>query len=185
MIVDRDRLANARRLLAPLGVRPEDLLGDNTHRTELPTWAEYLPQVIAAAGPGANRTYWTRMATAWGSRALDEVVASDIEAMQHLMTATARSRRNTRSGRHAGEHVVAAARAVYNRAIADGLIAPGASPAHKVAKPRRLPNTRRARTPGELAAINTAAQGQPEPGRRRQHRLPRTTFRAHAVDPGT
>ena len=29
------------------------------------------------------------MAAAWGSRALDEVVASDIEAMQHHMAATA------------------------------------------------------------------------------------------------
>jgi hypothetical protein len=51
------------------------------------------------------------------------------------MAATARSRRNSRSGPHAGEHVIAAARAIYNRAIADGLIEPGASPAHRVTKP--------------------------------------------------
>jgi integrase len=54
--------------------------------------------------------------------------------------------------------VIAAARAVFNRAIADGLIAPGASPAHQVAKPRCLPNTRRALITDELAQINTAAR---------------------------
>jgi hypothetical protein len=46
--------------------------------------------------------------------------------MQHRMAATARSRRNSRHGRHAGEHVIAAARTIYNRAIADGHIEQGA-----------------------------------------------------------
>ena len=127
----------------------------------MPTLDDYLPSVIASARPGANRTYgsyWTRMAAAWGSRRLDQISANDIEAMQHQMAATARSRRNSRHGRHAGEHVIAAARAMYNRAIADGLIAPGASPAHRVAKPRRLPITRRALTAHELGQINATAR---------------------------
>jgi hypothetical protein len=47
-----------------------------------------------------------------------------------------------RNGRNAGEHIVTAARAVYNRAIADGHIDPLASLAHRVAKPRRNPSTR-------------------------------------------
>jgi integrase len=89
---------------------------------------------------------------------LDAIAASDIEAMQRQMAATARSRRNSRSGRHAGEHVIAAARAIYNRAIADGLIGAAASPAHRVVKPRRLPSTRRALTPHELEQINLAAR---------------------------
>ncbi len=61
-------------------------------------------------------------------------------------------------GNPAGEHVIAAARALYNRAIADDLIEPGASPAHRVAKPRRLPSTRRALTTHELTEINLAAR---------------------------
>ncbi len=65
-------------------------------------------------------------------------------------TPPARSGRTTRHGRHAGEHVVAAARAIYNRAIADGLIDQNDSPAHRVVKPRQLPNTRRALTDWEL-----------------------------------
>lgn len=155
------RIAIARDLLAQLGVTLADLHDGETPTAAVPTLADYLPCVIAAAGPGANRTYgsyWIRMATAWGARPLDQISASDIEAMQHRMAATARSRRNSRHGRHAGEHVIAAARAIYNRAIADGHIAPGASPAHRVAKPRRLPSTRRALTAHELDQINAVAR---------------------------
>ncbi len=54
--------------------------------------------------------------------------------------------------------MIAAARAIYNRAIADGLIDPTASPAHRVVKPRRLPSIRRALSPQELEQINLAAR---------------------------
>lgn len=161
MTADASRIAAARQLLAQLGVTVADLHGDDGAPCPVPTLADYLPAVRAAAGPGANRTYgtyWDRMLTEWGPRRLDEMTASDIEAMQHALAATARSRRHGRHGRHAGEHVIAAARAVYTRAIADGLINPGASPAHRVAKPRRLPSTRRALTPFELDQINAAAR---------------------------
>jgi site-specific recombinase XerD len=160
MPADPARIAIARDLLTQLGVTLADLQHDKAPTSAMPTLADYLPRVIAAAGPGANRTYgsyWTRMAAAWGARPLDRSSASDIEAMQHQMAATARSRRNSRHGRHAGEHV-AAARALYHRAIADGLIEPGASPAHRVAKPRRLPSTRRALTAHELDQINAATR---------------------------
>jgi hypothetical protein len=56
-----------------------------------------------------------------------------------------------------GENVISAARAFFTRAIADGLIPAGGSPAHQVSKPRRLPSPRRALTPSELAAINAVA----------------------------
>jgi integrase len=157
-----DRVEAAWRMLADLGVTITDLRDDLHNRRPMPTIAEYLPQVAAAAGPGARRTYgsyWTRMTVLWGQRSLDEVTATDIEALRFEAAASARSRRNSRSGRHSGEHVIAAARAIYNRAIADGLIEPGDSPAHQVAKPRRLPNTRRALTADELTQINEAARG--------------------------
>jgi integrase len=159
MPADPARVATARQLLAHLGVTLADLQAEPGPR--LPTLAEYLPRVIAAAGSGARRTYgtyWNRMAAIWGERTLDAIAATDIEAMQRQIAATARSRRNSRSGRHAGEHVIAAARALYNRAIADGLIDAAASPAHRVTKPRRLPSTRRALAPDELAEINLAAR---------------------------
>ena len=39
------------------------------------------------------------------------------------------------AGRHAGELLIAAARAFYNQAVADDLIQPADSPAHRVGKP--------------------------------------------------
>ena len=157
MPADPDRIATARQLLAHLGVTLADLSEDLRQRPDMPTIADY-PQVLAAAGPGARRTYgtyWSRMAAVYGSRPLDQIAASDIEALQRDMVATARSRRNSR---HAGEHDIAAACAFYNRAIADGLIDASASPAHRVVKPRRLPSTRRALSPQELEEINLAAR---------------------------
>src|SRR5579864_8489051 len=66
-------------------------------------------------------------------------------------------RRNARGGRSAAEHLVAALRCLYQRAVEDGLIAEADNPARKVAKPRRLPSTRRAVPDTRLAEINEAA----------------------------
>ena len=66
-------------------------------------------------------------------------------------------RRNARGGRSAEEHLVAALRCLYHRAVDDGLIAEADNPARKVAKPRRLPSTRRAVPDNRLAEINQAA----------------------------
>ncbi len=54
--------------------------------------------------------------------------------------------------------MIATARAVYTRAIANDLLPPGASPAHRVAKPRRLPGVRRALTTAELTRIDAVAR---------------------------
>jgi integrase len=162
MTVDAVRIATARQVLAQLGVTLADLAtADPDPQALLPTVAEYLPRVRAAAGSGGRRTYgsyWQRMAAEWGERPLDTVRASDIEALQREAIATARPRRNGRDGRHAGEHVIAAARALFNRAIADGLTPAGASPAHRVSKPRRLPSPRRALLAEELEQINRVAR---------------------------
>ncbi|WP_327034862.1 site-specific integrase [Micromonospora ureilytica] len=159
MSTDPDRVATARALLEHLGVTAADLTDSN--RPAMPTVAEYLPAVVAAASPATRRTYgssWRRMAAAYGDRRIDAVRASDIEALMRQAAAGARPRRNSRNGRHAGEHLIAAARAFYNRAIADGYLTIVDSPAHRVRKPRRLPNTRRALTPDELSDINAAAR---------------------------
>ena len=67
------------------------------------------------------------------------------------------ARRNARGGRSAEEHLVAALRCLYARAVDDGLITEAGNPARKVAKPRRLPSTRRAVPDTRLAEINKAA----------------------------
>ena len=82
MPADPARIAIARDLLTQLGVSLADLHGTETPASTVPTLADYLPSVIAAAGPGANRTYgsyWRRMAAAWGTRPLNQIMASDIE----------------------------------------------------------------------------------------------------------
>jgi len=63
------------------------------------------------------------------------------------------TRRNARGGRSAEEYLVAALRCLYQRAVDDGLIAEADNPARKVAKPRRLPTTRRALPDTRLAEI--------------------------------
>ena len=67
------------------------------------------------------------------------------------------ARRNARGGRSAQEHLVAALRCLYRRAVDDGLIAEADNPARKVAKPRRLPTTRRALPDTRLAEVNEIA----------------------------
>jgi hypothetical protein len=47
-------------------------------------------------------------------------------------------RRNSRGGRSAAEHLIAALRCMYKHAEEDGLINPADNPARKVDKPRRL-----------------------------------------------
>jgi integrase/recombinase XerC len=67
------------------------------------------------------------------------------------------ARRNARDGRSAEEHLVAALRCLYQRAVDDGLIAEADNPARKVAKPCRLPITCRALPDNRLAEINQVA----------------------------
>lgn len=61
-------------------------------------------------------------------------MATDVEALQRKAAGSAVQRRNGCRGRHAGEHVVAAARVMFTWAIADGLICAGASPAQQIGK---------------------------------------------------
>jgi len=67
------------------------------------------------------------------------------------------ARRNARGGRSAEEHLVAALRCLYQRAVDDRLIGEADNPARKVAKPRRLPSTRRAVPDVRLAEIDEVA----------------------------
>ncbi|WP_223838757.1 tyrosine-type recombinase/integrase [Saccharopolyspora pogona] len=128
-----------------------------------PTFAEYIPQVSAAVSAGTRRvygTYWKRVIEAWGHRRLDEPTALEIKHLTEHIRAQVVIRRNARGGRGgrgAAEHLIAALRCLYNHAIADGLIAEADNPARKVAKPRRLPSTRRGLADTRLEEINHVA----------------------------
>jgi integrase/recombinase XerC len=150
----------ARLLLARLGVSPADLLTTTPDRAPAPTFAEYIPVVRAAVGAGTRRvygSYWNRITEHWGSRRLDEPTPSEIQQHAEHLKANVVVRRNARGGRGAAEHFIAALRCLYRHAEADGHIPAGDNPARKVAKPRRLPSTRRAVPDTRLAEINHTA----------------------------
>ncbi|HXL94269.1 MAG TPA: site-specific integrase [Streptosporangiaceae bacterium] len=147
-------------LLERMGLAPADLLSAPAARRPAPTFAEYIPVVSAAVSDGTRRaygTYWNRVLDQWGTRRLDEPTPSDIRHLMAYVKANIVVRRNSRGGRSAEEHVVAALRCLYQRAVDDGLIRAANNPARKVAKPRRLPSTRRALPDDRLEQINQAA----------------------------
>ena len=149
-------------LLERMGLTPEDLAvaAVPQRRPEVPTFAEYVPVVSAAVSAGTRRaygSYWNRVVDQWGTRRLDEPTPSEIRQLMAYVKTHVVARRNARGGRSAEEHLVAALRCLYQRAVDDGLIAEADNPARKVAKPRRLPTTRRALPDNRLAQINEVA----------------------------
>jgi integrase/recombinase XerC len=148
----------ARLILARMGISPDDLL--NGPQAAAPTFAEYVPTVSAAVTDGTRRVYgayWKRVLDHWADRHLNEISPSDIQQLSEYVRTHVVARRNARGGRSASEHLIAALRCLYNHAVADGLITEAANPARKVAKPRRLPTTRRAVADVRLAEINVVA----------------------------
>ena len=146
-------------LLERMGLTPDDLTAVPQPRKSVPTFAEYVP-VVAAVSNGTRRaygSYWNRVVEHWGSRRLDEPAPSEIRQLMAYVKTHVVARRNARGGRSAEEHLVAALRCVYQRAVDDGLIAEADNPARKVAKPRRLPSTRRAVPDTRLTEINETA----------------------------
>src|SRR5690242_5242658 len=153
-------LAAARLLLERMGISPADLLDVRAARPVAPTFSEYVPVVAAAVSPGTRRaysSYWNRVVQAWGERRIDEPRPSEIEQLRGQVQANVVARRNARGGRSAAEHLVAALRCLYRRAVADGHLDAADNSALKVNKPRRLPSTRRAIGDARLAEINRVA----------------------------
>ena len=147
-------------LLERMGLTPADLAAVPQPRKLVPTFAEYVPVVSAAVSAGTRRaygSYWNRVVDQWGDRRLDEPTPSEIRQLMAYVKTHVVARRNARGGRSAEEHLVAALRCLYRRAVDDGLIAESDNPAQKVAKPRRLPTTRRALPDARLAEINEIA----------------------------
>jgi integrase/recombinase XerC len=147
-------------VLERMGLSPADLTTVPQHRKPVPTFAEYVPVVSAAVSTGTRRaygSYWNRITDQWGNRRLDEPTPSEIRHLMTYVKTHVVARRNARGGRSAQEHLVAALRCLYQRAVDDGLIADADNPARKVAKPRRLPSTRRAVPDTRLAQINEVA----------------------------
>jgi integrase/recombinase XerC len=147
-------------LLERMGLSPADLAAVPQPPKPVPTFAEYVPVVSAAVSAGTRRaygSYWNRVIEHWGTRRVDEPTPSEIRQLMAYVKTHVVARRNARGGRSAEEHLVAALRCLYQRAVDDGLIGAADNPARKVAKPRRLPATRRALPDTRLAEIDAAA----------------------------
>jgi integrase/recombinase XerC len=148
-------------LLGKLGVSPQDLIaGAAASRPPVPTFAVFVPQVVAATSPGtlkAYGTYWNRVVEKWGTRALTEPGPLEIEGLGKEIRGGRVIRRNGRGGAGAEENFVAAMRCLYRRAVANGYLSEAENPAAKVAKPRRQASTRRALPDARLAEINRVA----------------------------
>ncbi len=130
-----------------MGLSAADLAAVPRPRRPVPTFAEYVPVVSAAVSDGTRRaygSYWNRVTGQWGGRRPDEPSRSEIRQLMTYVKTHVVARRSARGGRSAQEHLVAALRCVYRRAVEDGLIGEADNPARKAARPRRLPSTRRA-----------------------------------------
>jgi site-specific recombinase XerD len=150
-------LEAARLLLARMGITPEQLLAAHPADSRpMPTFRGYIAQVSAAVPDGTRRayaTYWRRIEDVWGNRRLDEPTPLEIKQLCEHCKGDVITRKNSRGGRSATEHLIAALRCLYRHAAADGLIPDADNPALRVTKPRRLPSNRRAIPSHRLAEI--------------------------------
>ncbi|WP_245730105.1 integrase [Micromonospora pallida] len=118
----RAELDAARLLLARMGISPADLVEAASECLPAPTFAEYVPVVSAAVTAGTRRaygSYWNRVLEHWGQRRLDEPTPSEIEQLAEYVKTHVVARRNARGGRSAAEHLIAALRCLYRRAVAE------------------------------------------------------------------
>lgn len=148
-------LETARLVLQQLGITAETLSAPTRPR-DTPTFADYIDRVSDAVSAGTRRaysTYWRRIRDAWGERRLNEPTPLEIKQLAEQIKSNAVVRSNSRGGRTAAEHTIAALRCVYSHAVADGYIAESDNPSTRVPKPRRLASTRRALSDEQLAQI--------------------------------
>lgn len=147
----------ARLLLARIGVTPEQLLAaGSSGRNNVPSFREYIAQLSGSVSVSTRRayaTYWRRIVDEWGDRRIDEPSPLEIQRLCETQKLQVVTRKGSRGGRSATEHLIAALRCLYRHAAADNLIDEKENPAIRVAKPRRLPSTRRAIPDNRLAEL--------------------------------
>src|SRR5271165_2103569 len=86
-------------VLERMGLTPADLLSAPAAKPSAPTFAEYIPVVSALVSDGSRR--------------LGEPTPSEIRQMVQHVRANVVVRRNSRGGRSAAEHLIAALRCMY------------------------------------------------------------------------
>ncbi|MGI5238570.1 tyrosine-type recombinase/integrase [Dactylosporangium sp. CA-139066] len=148
-------LETVRVVLQRLGITAETL-GHPMRERDVPTFADYIDRVSEAVSAGTRRaytSYWRRIRDAWGERRLDEPTPLEIKHLAEQVKDNAVVRSNSRGGRTAAEHTIAALRCLYSHATADGYVDESNNPSIRVPKPRRLASTRRALADSQLVQI--------------------------------
>jgi integrase len=144
-----------------MGITPEQLIAAQpAEGKDMPTFREYVERIAEAVPIDTRRaydTYWRRIVDAWGNRRIDEPTPLEIGRLCETLKGHVITRKNSRGGRSATEHLISALRCLYRHAVADGLIPEADNPAMRVVKPRRLPSNRRAIPEARLAEIITVA----------------------------
>jgi hypothetical protein len=94
-------IAAARLLLQKMGIAPADLLQDPAGQPEIPTFADYIPQVSQAVSDGTRRvysTYWNRVVKVWGPRLITSVTPLEISQIAEDIKTNVTPRRNVLRG---------------------------------------------------------------------------------------
>jgi integrase len=152
--VDRRRAARALLDQAEaMGLGLADLVAASD-TAPAPTLRAYVDDAAATFSPGTRRTYlpYLRLAVElFGPRTLDELAVTDLQRVVDEAAIRAQRRRADSTGRSSRENTVAALRALFARAVADGHVA--TNPALGLTKPRRSISRRRALTDDELTEL--------------------------------
>jgi site-specific recombinase XerD len=151
-----DRWRAARALLdqaSAMGLQLADLVAV-AEAPAAPTVAVYVDAVVTTFTPGTARTYlpYLRLAAElYGGRRLDDLTVTDLQRVVDEAATRARRRRPGSTGRSSRETTVAALRALFARAVADGHVT--TNPALGLTKSRSTRSRRRALTDDELTEL--------------------------------
>lgn len=155
-------IAAARLLLERLNVTVEDLLNDPGSARIVPTFGEYVPQVISGLPDPSTRalygSYLGRIAALWPDRRLDEPTVSEFRSLIVAVVQARRMRKNDRGGIGAETNLVRSLRKLYECAIDDDLIREDRNPAKRLSPPSRADSRRQALTKSQVSEINRAAR---------------------------
>lgn len=129
-------------LLDRLGLHPTDLHRLARTARGVPTFGEYLPHletVVPAEALRTYRPYWTRLTDLWHDRPIDAPTSRDLDTLVDNVRRHAVTRRNTRNGRAAADHMIDALRCLYRTALDEGHLTPDTNPAADLHRTPRRP----------------------------------------------
>ncbi|WP_280188732.1 MULTISPECIES: tyrosine-type recombinase/integrase [Nocardia] len=150
-------IATVQMMMERLGLTVADLSAGTV--SAVPTFAEYVPTVLAAMPVGRTRThyetYWKKILAqpGWAQRRLDEPTTADLQGLCETIREQRVIRRSDRGGREVIRHVIDALRRLYKHAEDNCVLEYRDNPAARLTKPKRARSNRRALQSDLLAQI--------------------------------